>query len=55
MLFSLILQSLTCLKLSLKNSNGIGATVTFDCVDDLGYKVKGTVDCPNIEYYDLRD
>lgn len=38
-----------------KSSNGIGAMVTFDCVDDLGYKVKGTVACTNIEYYDLRD
>ncbi|MBQ8205465.1 MAG: BACON domain-containing protein [Alistipes sp.] len=33
--------------------SGTGALITVDCVDDLGYKVQGTFECPTVEFYDL--
>ena len=33
--------------------SGTGALITVDCVDDLGYKVQGTFECPTVEFYDV--
>lgn len=35
--------------------SGTGALITVDCVDDLGYKVQGTFECPTVEFYDLSE
>ena len=32
----------------------VGALITIDCVDDLNHKVSGTINCPSVEFFDLR-